>query len=895
MLQTRTLPNWPNHAKEEFQVNFEKLDKWFAVLQNVQATLKITDGNNSQLDSIVLKKRAWITKESTVDLPNISSQLYYKDKKWWERHILTDWKSFKLKDWTDVNSPITLTWGSAINSVVVNSYTWNAIHKWKHIWSIKWTWDNVEYDYNTDLTKLTYNDWEWEDNQLLNRVVILNTNYESIVYPIEENWEDWVKVRWDMIWITTTTSADITTDSDEIEVWSTEWFPTWWGSVKIWTWNDEFYYTVIDWNKFSWVTWLSINYASWTQIKSWLTRVATSDPFEIKHPAITNKIVDTSKNYKAGWGWELVGKTLIIKSWTWQWQTRKIISNDKDTITVDIAFNPLPDSSSTYEIYDETWQVMYIVNWDNKMWKFNGEDMTEIGCPSWKYIEMFDWRMFVANTTYVIPDEISLKITQFTASTSDYVYVDNVDDLPDAWTCEVAKKDWTTYQFTYWSLNADDKELWDINWLSTNLEKNDIIKFVSRRREWTATDWNSNSITDTNKKWKDDVFKDMYLVIVWWKNAWTKTKISSNTENKITLSESLPEDNDDTTEYQIHTVDKFSVYYSDVNDYEDFNILLRFITLPWNDEITWLKVWNDKLFVFKKNSIWSVSFVFNSTLQQFVPRTDKIPTDTWCAYWRSIVQVEDALWFFDWKEYKSVWFSDTQIWVIKTDSVSFQINKLFKNITATNEDEISALYSNKKFYFAPKSNDNMVYVFDYEYNTWITYTGWNVWSLLEDDDFNIYIWSSNNWDLYKIDESIYNDNGVPINTVIETKAIDLGNDHLYKRFRHAAFNFEWTKAEMTVSAMINTASSQKVISSGSYIISPTTSWFWTIWFWEVWFWESSESNTTWLSLIKKAINKRWVTMKLRVDNNNNENFNLWWMSFTYSVMKEKHFPNRLIR
>jgi len=46
MLKTRQIPNWPNNAMEEFQVNFEKLDKWFAVLQNVQATLKISDWNN---------------------------------------------------------------------------------------------------------------------------------------------------------------------------------------------------------------------------------------------------------------------------------------------------------------------------------------------------------------------------------------------------------------------------------------------------------------------------------------------------------------------------------------------------------------------------------------------------------------------------------------------------------------------------------------------------------------------------------------------------------------------------------------------------------------------------------------------------------------------------------
>jgi len=37
---------------------------------------------------------------------------------------------------------------------------------------------------------------------------------------------------------------------------------------------------------------------------------------------------------------------------------------------------------------------------------------------------------------------------------------------------------------------------------------------------------------------------------------------------------------------------------------------------------------------------------------------------------------------------------------------------------------------------------------------------------------------------------MYNDSNTPINSIVETKAIDLGNDHLYKRFRHAAFAFE---------------------------------------------------------------------------------------------------------
>jgi len=95
---TYTYPNWPNKAKEEYEISFEKLDKGFSVLQNVKVWLKVTDGNNSQLDSVVLSKRDGSYSTLLTTLPKITSQFRYDD---WDNnyHIITDWIIFK--DWKD--------------------------------------------------------------------------------------------------------------------------------------------------------------------------------------------------------------------------------------------------------------------------------------------------------------------------------------------------------------------------------------------------------------------------------------------------------------------------------------------------------------------------------------------------------------------------------------------------------------------------------------------------------------------------------------------------------------------------------------------------------------------------------------------------------------------------
>ena len=896
MLRTRNIPKAPNTAKSEFVVDLKKLDKWFSVLQNVKASLKVTDWNNSQLDSVVLTKRDWSYPVVNSWLDKVTSQLYFNDINWESSHLLTDWQIFKDIDWNTISTPVTLSWEGAINNISVNSYVWYPIYQWKNYNGIYWSWDTVEYDYNTDLSKLTDNSWDWDNNELIWMVVVPNTENDSVFYKVEENWTNWVKVRWNIVWVQSTTTADITTTSTSITLASTQWFPTWWWSLKIWTNNDEIYYTAIEWNTLSDVTGISINYASWTIVSDWISKVAVWNTFLLKYIAITDKIFDAEKKYNSWWWGELVGNVVKIVNWTWAWQIRKIVSNTKHVINTDLAFSPVLDSSSTYKIYKKDWQVMYLGNWDNKMLRFDWTSFNEINAPSWKYIESFGWRTFIWNTTIVATDEISLKTTAFASIWSNSIYVTNVEWLAtDWWLLEIANASWDVYTITYWDILG--KELRNVSWLLDNLEKWDIIKYISKRREWTATYWTNNSITDSNRKFDVDVLKDMYLVIISWTNAWTKTKITWNTADTINLESSLSTSFDDTSEYQIHSVNKFNIYYSNVNDFEDFNPATRFITPPWSDEITWLKTWNDKLIIFKRRSIRSCSFVFNSRLWIFVPKLDKISSDTWCINGRSVVEVADSLWFFDWREYKSVWYSDTQIWVITTDSVSFQINKLFKDLVITKESDISAVYNNKKFYFAPTWWT--VFVFDYEYNTWITYTWLDINSFVSDNNNKLYFWWRNNWIVSAFNPELFADNWVPINSVIETKAIDLGNDHLYKRFRYAVFAFENKVCTMWLKMIINSASQFKVVGSHQIIVWVAESWWlWLDWYWELWFWWTENANLFdphLVSIIKHSVNKKWITMKLRVTNDNDENFSLSWMSFTYSVMKAKYFPNSYIR
>lgn len=907
MINTKRPPHAPNKQKEEYNVDFEKLDKWFSILQNIKPSLKITDWNNSQLDSVVLKKRDWTIPYIDTLLDNTKSQYLYNDREWNETHIASDWKVFKkINDWNVVNiqTDTLLSW---INWLSYNSVNWyiseNNIFKWTNsIWII-WAWTAVEYDWNSDLSKLTILWKQWEDNELLWRVVSPDSNNESIIYDIEENWEDWIKVKWDIIWLSTTTTTVLNTTDTSVTVDSTVWLPTWGWELQIGLNGDYIYYTAIQWNVIDWVTWISINYPIWTQIKSWLSRASVWWTFIIKHTSSSDKVVDLEKHFKTGSWWELVWKTIVIKSWTWAWQSRTITNNTSDTITVNLPFKPVLDSSSNYEIYSEDWQILYISNWENNLLRYSWNSITETNAPSWKYMDTFDWRLFVWNTSNVVEWYISINTTLFTWLWATSIKISDVSDIATSWDINISFN-WDVYSINYTWIDVPNKTLTWVTWLTNNLEKWYTLKLKFKVRKWVLwwawIVWSNLQLSLSNRQYDINELKWLYILFTNWTWAWKWWyKIISNTSNTIDIDWWIIDIPDNTTEYQIYANNKFSVYYSEINDYENFNVFTNFITPPWTDEITWLKQWNDRIIIFKRNSIWSVLFTFNTTLWTWQPKLDRIPTDTWCIDWNSIAQVEDQLWFFDWNQYKSVWFSDTQIWVLKTDSVSFPINNMFKNIQSISEWlHIVAWYYNNTFYFAPTHKDwaNTVYIYDYEYTTWIVYTWLDIGSLISNEDWKIYHWEKLWWVIHTFEEWVYSDNWTPVNASIQTRTIDIWNNHLYKKFKMSSFVFENIVSTTEILAIINAASEIRQVWENVRIWIDSYWWLSSWWFSELWFWDWNRSNinANLLSTFKKNISKRWISIKLIVNNNNDEQISLWWIWFTYEWLKEQMFPNKLI-
>ena len=907
MIHTKTPPQAPNKQKWEFNIDFEKLDKWFSVLQNIQPSLKITDGNNSQLDSVVLKKRDWTIPYIDTWLENTKYQYLYNDREWNQTHIISDWKQFKkIQDDNLSNIPTNtlLSWLNWLSYTSVKWYIWesNPLKGTNSVW-IVWAWTAIEYDWNSDLSKLTIAWKNWEDNELLWRVVSPDLNNSSIVYDIEENWKDWIKVKWDIIWISTLTTTILNTSNTSFTVDSTIWLPTWGWELQIGLNGDYIYYTAIQWNTVEWVTWVSINYPIWTQIQSWLSRASVWWVFIIKHTSSSDKIVDLEKHFKTWAWWELVWKTVVITWWTWEWQSRLITANTSDTITVNLPFKPLLDSSSNYKIYNEEWQVLYISNWENNLLRYSWDAITETKAPSWKYMDTFDWRLFVWNTSNVIEWFISINTTSFTSLWATSIVISDINDMPLSWKIDISHN-WWIYEIQYTWIDIPNKTLTGVSWLTNNLEKGYTLKMKFKLRKWilwwASIVWSNLQLSLPDKQYNIDELKWLYILFTDWTSAWKWWyKIISNTANTIDIDWWIVDIPNNTTEYKIYAKNKFSVYYSEINDYQNFNVFTNFITPPWTDEITGIKQWNDRLIIFKRNSIWSVVFTFNSTLWAWQPKLNRVPTDTWCIDWNSVAQVEDQLWFFDWNQYKSVWFSDTQMWVLKTDSVSFPINNMFKNIHSVSEWlSIASWYFDNKFYFAPTHKDwsTVVYVYDYEYTTRITYTWLDIGSLTSNQDWEIFHWEKIGGVIHLFKKWIYSDNWIPINASIQTRMIDIWNNHLYKRFRMASFVFENIISQTDLFIIINAASEIKQIfekvriwvESNWGLASENISQHW------LWDWNHSNINTSLLSTFKKNINKRWISIKIVVNNANDEQISLWWIWFTYTWLKEQMFPNKLI-
>ncbi len=120
------------------------------------------------------------------------------------------------------------------------------------------------------------------------------------------------------------------------------------------------------------------------------------------------------------------------------------------------------------------------------------------------------------------------------------------------------------------------------------------------------------------------------------------------------------------------------------------------------DAITHLENYYGQLLIFKKESIWKLTFIYDQVVTLFVPKLEIQSNNYGACSRKSITWVENDVWFFTGREVRAIGYQDQQTGVLGVNSsvLSEQIKQTLALVDIENYDQCVAAYNNRRFYLA---------------------------------------------------------------------------------------------------------------------------------------------------------------------------------------------------
>lgn len=170
-----------------------------------------------------------------------------------------------------------------------------------------------------------------------------------------------------------------------------------------------------------------------------------------------------------------------------------------------------------------------------------------------------------------------------------------------------------------------------------------------------------------------------------------------------------------------------SLYYSDTGVPTTFQPL-SVVSPLGTDSIQTLKNYYGTLLVFKTESIWKLTFVYNQVTDVFEVKIE-LQSNKYGACGRKAVSwVENDIWFFTGREVRAIGFKDNQIGVfgVNQSVISENIKETLKLINKDYFSKSVCFYTNRRFYLGVPLNSttvDTVFVCHTLYkNNWTKYT-----------------------------------------------------------------------------------------------------------------------------------------------------------------------------
>lgn len=176
------------------------------------------------------------------------------------------------------------------------------------------------------------------------------------------------------------------------------------------------------------------------------------------------------------------------------------------------------------------------------------------------------------------------------------------------------------------------------------------------------------------------------------------------------------------------TAEPLTVYYSNVGVPQTFSgsdVLKPLGT----DAVTSLVNYYGTLLIFKKNSIWKLTFVYDQVVSLFVPKLELQSGNYGACSRKATTWVENDIWFFTGREVRSIGYKDQQIGILGVNSsvISEAIKETLQDIAIADYDKVVVFYHERRFYLAvplsSENNDTMFVCHTLYSSSWTKYTG----------------------------------------------------------------------------------------------------------------------------------------------------------------------------
>lgn len=269
-----------------------------------------------------------------------------------------------------------------------------------------------------------------------------------------------------------------------------------------------------------------------------------------------------------------------------------------------------------------------------------------------------------------------------------------------------------------------------------------------------------------------------------------------------------------------------TMYYSDVADPVTFGGT-SIIKPLGTDSVTGMRNYYGVLMIFKAQSIWKLTFVYDQIVTLFVPKIELQSGNYGACSRKAISWVENDLWFFTGTEVRSIGFKDQQIGVLGVNRtvISEPIKETLKLIDIDNYNLITTFYFNRKFYLSipitSQTSNDTVFVCHLLYgNNWTKYEDRakaTVNHFIEVDDIVYSNISSGDYGTLKWDDTLYADIGVAISSSVFFKKIENKDFNTANTYRYIDLIFKDLQGTITATVRQDLHNGRTLKSNDFYI------------------------------------------------------------------------------